>query len=334
MSLNSVPSLNSFLAARLQAYMDFKQKLGYTSFQRMSAARELDYYLLFRSLRSAKEIDESFVANWIHSIPTLSARTKNRKLAFIRGFLRYLIRIGEIRENPALRIPNLKERPYKPYIYSLKEIGQILEKTGKYKDKYPHRLLGWTLETIFFLLYACGLRLGEALNLKIRDIDFDENTLSLWNTKFHKERLVPFSETVAQKLKSYLQLRRRFYPPTSSADPFFCHTRGKYINLTIQTHFRNVLVRCGMAKPKGRGPRLHDLRHAFAVHRLYKWYQEGHDILNKLPLLSTYMGHVNIEATQVYLTITRALLREGDRRFQGAFEDITENALKRVFKKL
>jgi integrase/recombinase XerD len=154
--------------------------------------------------------------------------------------------------------------------------------------------------------------------------------------KFHKERLVPFSVPIATKLKSYLAIRRRCFPTHNDQAPFFCHKGGKYHSCTIQMHFRCLLVRCGLAKPgPGRGsPRIHDLRHTFACHRLYKWYQEGHDLMNKLPLLSTCMGHVNIQATQVYLTITLAMLREGDRRFQAAFEGVAQKSLKRDLKNL
>ena len=91
--------------------------------------------------------------------------------------------------------------------------------------------------------------------------------------------------------------------------------------------------RCGLRKRTGFGPRLHDLRHTFATHRLYKRYQEGKDPLSRLPWLTTYMGHVNIEKTQVYLTVTETLLREGDRRFQRAYEDLADRTLRRACRK-
>ena len=96
---------------------------------------------------------------------------------------------------------------------------------------------------------------------------------------------------------------------------------------------RKILTRCGRQRSTGRGPRLHDLRHTFATHRLYKWYQDGQDPLNRLPWLTTYMGHVNIEKTQVYLTVTETLLREGDRRFQERFEGLAEKAAGRARQK-
>lgn len=325
----------SFLARHLHAYLDFRQRMGYTSFADSPAAKEFDYYLCFRDVISVKDLDERLVAEWVHSMPNHAAATKNGKLRFARGFFSYLMRVGAARDNPASRIPYLKQKPYKPYIYTIKEIHQILEEARKNQRRYPRRLTGWTMETLVFLLYACGLRISEALNLRLQDVDFEENTLALWKTKFHKERLVPFSPAVKAKLLAYLDRRSKSYPPAGPEGPFFRGPSGKCHKSSFQQRFRHLLVRCGLAKPKGRGgPRLHDLRHAFAVHRLYKWYQEGHDILNKLPLLSVYMGHVNIENTGVYLTITQAMLREGDRRFQAAFENVADKALGRALKNL
>lgn len=328
--------LHSFLASHLRAYMEFRHGLGYTSFatSRISIARDLDHYLIFRDIASVKEIDERLVVSWVHSIPGLSPRTKNNKIRFARGLFRYLLRIGAAQDNPALRIPELKVRPFKPYVYTLKEIHQILEEARNYQCKRPDSLLGWTLETMIFLIYACGLRISEALNLKIQDVNFEENTLALWKTKFHKERLIPFSKTAAQKLKAYLTLRCAWRPLCGQEAPFFFHARGQFPAGLLERHFRNFLIRCGLGKPKGRGgPNLHGLRHSFAVHRLYKWYQDGKDPLNKLAFLSTYMGHVNIEKTQVYLTINQTLLREGDRRFQNDFEEVAQKALRRACKR-
>ncbi|MFH1723660.1 MAG: tyrosine-type recombinase/integrase [Elusimicrobiota bacterium] len=321
---------HSPLARHLRAYLDFKQALGYTSFVNSHAAWDLDHFLLFRGVASIRELDEVLVANWMHAIPSNAAATKNGKLRFARGFLSYLVRLDLLKDNPARRIPYLRQKTYQPYIYSLREIDRIMAAARGNQCRYPNRLTGWTMETMVFLLYACGLRLGEAINLKIEDIDFEEGTLSLWRTKFHKERLVPFSPAVADKLRAYLARRNKYYR-AGPKEPLFRSPRGRYGKGTIPARFKHLLARCGLAKPSGRGgPRLHDLRHAFAVHRLYKWYQEGHDIHNKLPLLSVYMGHVNIENTQVYLTITQALLREGDRRFQKGFEIVADKALHRA----
>ena len=321
---------HGFLAPQLRAYLELRERLGYTNNYTDSCAKQLDHYLCFREITSIAGIDEALVVDWIHAVPA-SPITKNGKLGFVRELFRHLMRQGLARENPATRIPSLKGGPCrKPYIYSLREIRCILEEAGKLKARFPDRLLGWSLQTMILLIYACGLRLGEALNLCIKDVDFDEKTLALWNTKFHKERIVPFSPEVGEKLSAYLALRNGRRPQDGAQAPFFWWDGMRYPRELIHRYFRDLLVRCGLSKPTGPGPRLHDLRHTFATHRLYKWYQEGKDPLNRLPWLTTYMGHVNIENTQVYLTIARELLREGDRRFQDTFEELAKKAAGRV----
>jgi site-specific recombinase XerD len=322
----------SFLAPPLRDYLELKTSLGFTSFAHDPRADDLDHYLTFSQIGSFDQLNEDLVLRWLDARRHRSAGTKNQLLIFARGFFDYLLRHGHLVDNPARRIRSLKENPAKPYIYTLQEIHQILEAARKRPVNTRSPLLNRTLETLIFLLYACGLRLGEALKLKIKDVDLAGNTLSLWKTKFHKERLAPFSPAVAQKLKDYLAIRAKLFVTPNTEAPFFCHAGRKFSGHTIDAHFRQILLNLGLAKPK-KGPRLHDMRHSFAVHRLYKWYQEGCDIQNKLPLLSTYMGHVSILHTQVYLTITTALLREADRRFQAGFEDLAKKPIGRLFKR-
>jgi len=328
--MNRPSQFYSFLAPQFRAFLELRKRLGYTDHSTLSCAKQLDHYLCFRGIATITGIDEALVVNWIHAVPA-SAGTKNKKLGFVRELFRHLMRQDLAHANPAARIPMLKARPHrKPYIYSLWEIRCILEEAGKLKARFPDRLLGWSLQTMILLIYACGLRLGEALKLRIQDVDFEEKTLALWNTKFHKERIVPFSSEVGEKLSAYLALRESRRPQDGSDVPFFGWDGIRHSKSIVHRYFRELLVRCGLSKPTGPGPRLHDLRHTFATHRLYKWYQEGKDPLNRLPWLTTYMGHVNIENTQVYLTIAQELLREGDRRFQDRFEDLAEKAAGRV----
>ncbi|MBI4669259.1 MAG: tyrosine-type recombinase/integrase [Elusimicrobia bacterium] len=323
---------SSLLKPYLKAYLEFKQKLGYTSFySRAYLARDLDYYALFYRLSSLREFNEVFIAHWIHSAPRAGAATKNIRLGFVRVFCRYLIRLGVIQDNPALKIHRLKQKPFKPHIYTLQEIHRIFEQTRTMQRKRPHRLFGRTMEVMLLLIYACGLRLGEALRLKIKDVDFEENLLRIHNAKFHKNRLVPFAQSIRLLLENYLALRLKFYPAPDGNAPFFCHRGLPYTHSHIEKYFRKLRQSCGLGPFSGRlAPRIHDLRRAFAIHKLYQWYQQGHDLSNKLPLLAAYMGHVNISATQTYLNITLDLLREGDKRFRSGFGGLAEKALHRV----
>lgn len=324
-------ALSSALAPQLRAFVAFKRQLGVSGYGRAQAVKEFDDFLIARGIHKAEQISTGLIINWLQSKPHQAASTKNKKLLFARGFLGHLARTGVFHKNLALDIPHFKLKPFSPHIYTLREIHQLLEEARDQQRRHPFILTGSTMETMLLLLYACGLRLSEAINLRIQDVEFEQGILTLWRTKFDKERVVPFSSEVGAKLRAYLARRKARYPGASSEDPFFCHARGKYTKVGVEVNFHLYRARSGLYKAPGRGgPRLHDFRHTFAVHRLYKWYQEGHNILNKLPLLTTFMGHSEVKNTQVYLTITRELLREGDRRFQASFEEVTAKPLSRA----
>ncbi len=333
----SIPKVKllSFLAPWMRQYLAFRADLGYSVTARdFYLFRDLDYYVLWKGLSRMEQLDECFVANWVFVMPSHSTGTKNTRLTFLRCFCRYLVRLGLLKDNPAQRVRRLRQRKFRPYIYTVHELASLLKEADKWKQQCPAvSFAPWVMETLVHLIYACGLRISEALNLKIKDIDFTESTLSLWKTKFHKERLVPFSLEIRNRLQTYLAERATRFPDLCSPGDFvFCHRRGKYAYENIHHMFRhNLLLPSGLIRP--RGPRIHDLRHTFAVHRLYKWYQEGCDVMNKLPLLSTYMGHVGIESTQVYLTIALSLLREGSRRFKEHSENLPRALLRRVLGK-
>jgi site-specific recombinase XerD len=320
----------SHAAARLlRDFLEFKFKLGYTSFGRSHGparrALHFDRYVRELAIEDIQQLDEAALLNWIYGQPTVSDHAKNQRISFLRGFYAYLVRRKLLPYNLGNKIPFLKTPPYKPYIYSLLEIHQILEEASKFP-----KTLGPSLRDLFFLIYACGLRVGEALNLKIEDVDFEESTLSLWNTKFHKERLVPFSPAAAKVLKAHLCYCRENGAGLKPNDRVFSLLQMRGRKAMAEHHFRSIRRRLHLPEKT----RIHDLRHTFAVHRLYKWYQEGAHPLNKLPMLSRYMGHASVEHTQVYLTITLALLREGENRFQKAFEKVGLTCLRRAIRRL
>lgn len=326
-----VPVFQSFLGPTLLSYLQWRQGLGYKDCRtQLIHLRDFDHYLLFYGVSNISQIDEGLLVQWLHAVPSRSPGTKNNRLKTIRGFCRYLVRAGMAREDASSHIAYLKENPRLPYIYTLKELAAILEQARQRQRSPRHRFAWQVMETLIYLTYACGLRISEALNLRIEDINFQENTLSIWKTKFNKERLLPFSHETKEQLKNYLLVRNGLYPQGDKGY-VFCHSRGRYSYNTIKTMFKKLLAATGFLNGKGRNtPCFHSLRHAFAVHRLYKWYQEDKNILNKLPLLSCYMGHVDIENTRVYITVTRMLLREGNRRFREYFEGMPANLLKKA----
>ena len=146
-------------------------------------------------------------------------------------------------------------------------------------------------------------------------------TLLIAQTKFHKSRLIPFGPKLGQRLRTYLGQRRGLFGTCYEDDPLFVAYRRKPMSYTtLMKIFRAALCSIGLTRDSGLPvPRLHDLRHSFAVHRLLQWYKEGGDVQNQLPVLATFMGHVNVVSTQVYLTITFELLHEANVRFHRHF---------------
>ena len=150
----------------------------------------------------------------------------------------------------------------------------------------------------------------------------DDGVLSIHQSKFRKSRLVPLSPGTVDALRRYHGIRVAVAPAGPSA-AFFVSGRGKaYSTSCVQGMFRPIAIQAGLRGPKGRGPRLHDLRATFAVTRLLEWYRDGDNVMARLPLLSTYLGHACVSDTEVYLKITTALLEEASTRFRAFAKDI------------
>ena len=178
------------------------------------------------------------------------------------------------------------------------------------------------MHTLILLLATSGLRISEALRLTLADVDLTAGVLSIHQSKFRKSRLVPVSAGTLDALRRYHD-RRVAVAPADLTRAFFVSGRGTgYSTSTVQALFHDLTVQTGLREPDGRGPRLHDLRATFAVTRLLLWYRDGEDVMARLPLLSTYLGHVCVSDTEVYLRITTALLQEANTRFHTFAEDL------------
>lgn len=228
----------------------------------------------------------------------------------LRGFYRYAVSREYVATCP---LPTqLPKRPpaFVPYIYSHVELRRLLETAAAYQSGVVEAA---TIKTVLLLLYGAGLRLSEAINLDRADLDADKAVLTIRQTKFGKTRLVPFGRQLGGALAQYAA---RCGP---RAAPFFTTLTGARLkHHTVQKCFRRVCDQAGIRRSDARRfqPRLHDLRHTFAVHRLVSWYQQGADVQRLLPQLSTYLGHTSLSCTQVYLSMTPELLEEASARFQ------------------
>ncbi len=180
---------------------------------------------------------------------------------------------------------------------------------------------------VFRLLYGCGFRAGEVLKLRIRDVDLNQGIITVRQAKFRKDRLVPPALPLVNRLRKYAaHFEKR--PPDAI---FFPRPNGGPFSLrTVYTLFRQLLLQCGISHGgRGKGPRIHDARHQFAVQALRRWYQDGEDLNAKLPLLATYLGHVNLSGTQHYLHLTAELFPEITARAGAAFGDVIPRRVER-----
>src|SRR5271157_2752081 len=204
-----------------------------------------------------------------------------------------------------------------PYIYSTDELRRLLEATAILRTGRSRQVPAMYC-TLLLLLYGTGMRIGEALRLTLQDVDLAERIITVRCTKFFKTRLVPIGPKLADELAAHLERRGLLPMPLGKAAPLFA-SRGirGWSYPRVIAMFQHVRRAAGIACPVGepRPPRLHDLRHTAAVHRVVAWYRTGQDVQRLLPQLATYLGHLNIRSTQRYLRMTPELLQAASQRF-------------------
>jgi site-specific recombinase XerD len=241
-----------------------------------------------------------------------------RKHQTLRGFFCYLTTRGHLMASPLAHASPRVARSFQAYIYSHDQLHRLLEATTILETtRSPQQPL--TFRTLLLLLYGAGLRPGEALRLRRCDFDLSERTLAIWDTKFFKSRLVPIGTDLFKALQTYLSIRQRLALSDEMRSPLFCTRTGHAISLArLESIFIRLREHAGIRRPVSDRwqPRLHDLRHTFAVHRVIAWYREGADMQSSLPLLATYLGHINLSGTQTYLTMTAELLGEASLKFE------------------
>ncbi len=243
-----------------------------------------------------------------------------RKYHTLRGFFGYLLARGHL---PASPLPEAGPHPRVPrsfqaHIYSRDELRRLFEATSILRTaRSPQQPV--IFRALLLVLYGAGLRPGEALRLRCCDVDLADQILAIWDTKFFKSRLVPVGTDLCKALDIYRTVRQQLPLSGEARSAFFCTRTGHAISLaTLEDVFIRLREHAGIRRPATDRwqPRLHDLRHAFAVHRVIAWYREGADVQACLPLLATYLGHINLSGTQTYLSMTPELLGHASRRFE------------------
>lgn len=249
-------------------------------------------------------------------VPQTGPAAWRRKYGVLRDFFAYWRCRGKLNAVPMPPPAPRYTQTFVPYIYSRQELRQLLDAVPHCQRNGECRLSPATLRTLLLFLYGTGMRIGEAIRLRLADVDLDDAVITIRGTKFYKSRLVPLGRDVVRLLREYLATPGRWNQHYRHL--FQSRQHEAISHRLIEGAFHRLRSLAGVCRSdaSSRQPRLHDLRHTFAVHRLTEWYKSGADVQKLLPALSTYLGHVDLRSTQCYLTMTPELLKEANYRFQ------------------
>jgi integrase/recombinase XerD len=211
--------------------------------------------------------------------------TYHYRFAPLNGLFKFAMARGHCSRSPLPKALPKKITNFTPHIYSTEEIKRLMAATNGVDVNRRRTLIEpETLRLIILLLYGATLRISEALSLSVEDVDLDQGLLTIRESKFYKTRIVPIGTQLTLSMSKYSSSRRRQKPSSL----FFTNRKGMgLLDNTIQSKFRRVRQIAGVRRAHGQQPRLHDLRHSGAVHRLVAWYRDGKDVQKLLPLLST-----------------------------------------------
>lgn len=296
----------------VEQYVRYHRSLGK---QFETQARQLRGFVRkFESTKTIATLTPVEIENYIRESGT--SRYWYIKYDTLEKLFRYAIARGDIPRNPLPHDPPTRGPKLQPYIYSKAEIRRLLKATEDYQ-KFPGTLEPVTVRTLILLTYGGALRAGEVRRLNREDVSLDDSLITVRDTKFYKSRLVPISPQVTEAMRDYL-FRDSAVQADANAPAFTTRTGGRMPTSTVLSHFRRVCAAAGIRRDDGGRfqPRMHDLRHSFAVHRLVQWYHEGQDLQGLLPHLSVFLGHTQLAATQIYLSMTPQLLQQASRRFE------------------
>jgi len=304
--------LQSCLAVQINNFINLRRLSGTDYRSQAQLLGYFDRFLLEEHLVEPR-ITRKIVHGYLESLSHLAPRTRFNRFCVVKQLCAYLARNDPLGYVPDPLRGISSRGAHQPYIYSNSQLQALMAAASKLSPE--NSLRPHTYCTLLGLLYSTGIRIGEASALNLEHFHSQEQMLYIAQGKFRKARWVPLSESTCRALQHYMRKRLQM-TPRSPDSPLFINQRScRLHHCTVNQTFRHLLRQCTIHHNKHTGPRIHDIRHTFAVHRLLSWYRNGDDVNARLPWLSTYMGHVYIHSTQVYLHATPELIEEVNRRF-------------------
>ena len=302
------------LRKSLEEYLELRRGLGA---KLHAEGVRLPKFVSFMEERQSPYITTRLALDWAQQT---SARYPTKRLTMVRGFAKYLAGYDIRTEVPPLDCLSRKFARSRPYLYSDEEIQRLLRAAWRYRRDRPRG----TYYCLLGLLTVSGLRIGEAIKLQIQDVGLKNGILTIRDSKFGKSRLVPIHPTTVRELRSYCKRRDEWLMlENKSTNQFFMTRTGKPLtHHAIYVAFRCLSVEIGLRKvTSGSGPRIHDLRHRFAVRTLINWYRAGKNTEVLLPALATFLGHVSVESTYWYLTEYPELMKLAMKRLDDRWRE-------------
>jgi site-specific recombinase XerD len=319
MSADPSNVFQSALSACMEKFLLEKYACGYAYREEKRILRHLENFLVQEGLATC-ELPRSTARKWLAKKTHESAGTHRKRIAVTRQFSRFLLRLGYPAYVPDSTLTSRTPATFVPRMLTDEELRKFFQALDALEPTAHSPLRHLTMPEVFRLLYGCGFRVSEVLKLQVRDVDLNQGVITVRQGKFRKDRLVPPALPLVNRLQKYAaHFEKRspdaiFFPGPSGA-PFS--------ESAVYKLFRQLLLRCGISHGgPGKGPRIHDARHRFAVRALRRWFQNGEDLNAKLPLLATYLGHQNLSGTQRYLHLVAELFPEITARADAAFGDV------------
>lgn len=300
------------LTAHLEDYLELRHSLG---FKLVTVGGLLRRFVLFAQSRKASYITTKLALDWAIKPADCQSAQRGNRLGMVRRFAQYVGSIDRRTEVPAQELLPYRFHRKAPYLYSDKEVCDLIAAIRQLPD--PKDLRAVSNGMLFGLLAVTGMRVGEAIGLDRKDVNLRQGLLTIRQTKFNKSRLVPLHATTQKKLRSY-ERRRDQSCPRPKSPSFFLSERGTRLTPSTVRHWfilasRKIGLR---GQTDRRGPRIHDLRHCFAIKTILNWYRHGVDVETHLPELTTYLGHGHVADTYWYISSTPELLKLATQRLE------------------
>jgi integrase len=307
---------NSPLKEFIQGMIRQKHSLGYKYDSSPRLLYQLDQFCLAYGC-TEPILSKELVQIWSQKRPNEAHASMQHRAGIIRQLALYMTQIG-VHAYVLPKNITPKGSAYIPYIFSNHELAAFFNQVDSchYCTEVPYR--HWIMPLLFRILYGCGLRVSEALHLKVRDVNLLTGVLTIWDGKFNKDRLVPLSTELLERCHAYVKQIHMFSEPD---DYFFPSPNKQPITIgNIYKNFRKFLWKARISHGGwGKGPRVHDFRHTFCVHCLKNWVLEGKDLAAYLPVLKTYLGHHSFRDTSQYLRLTAELYPDITAKVEYAF---------------